>query len=45
MKKFLVGVIGIRLSQEGDLCDYELYQYGEYSLDVVKSEPTWKPKR
>lgn len=33
-EEFWVGVIGIRLSQEGDLCDYESYEYGEYSLDA-----------
>ena len=33
-EEFWTGVIGIRLSHEGDLCDYESYEYGEYSLDA-----------
>jgi hypothetical protein len=33
-EEFWAGVIGIHLSHEGELCNYESYEYGEYSLDV-----------
>jgi hypothetical protein len=33
-EEFWTGVIGIHLSHEGELCNYESYEYGEYSLDA-----------